>query len=323
MNKLFKLKKWLTIQEAARRLSSSAEEVFLEADVLRLALDGELVLSVDFVNHARGRPWVRVALEDARTWTYDPALLGGEGDTREIVDGIPINQNEILQSVKVEKPIILRGVYDLTMWGAEALDVEHMYQSLTDGPPIELMNIEGAFVRGENEELFQILESFDDNEYSLGSNAHLAAIESRIVLEDIEHEKAEKMRAQYKNQRLDFLEKAKKNKDIDNYYPASGLPTSCRLVVRNESIRELEDKFLERTDRSYCKPSPTSKPSHFLAISALLELLKEPTKHPKPNGMNQAAIINSILERSESRGLSKRTLEEIFSAANKTATSPD
>lgn len=122
MNKLFKLKKWLTIQEAARRLSSSAEEAISEADVLRLAIDGELVLSVDFVNHARGKPWVRVALENARTWIYDPAFLGGEGDTREIVDGLPINQNEFLQPVKVEKPIILRGVYDLTMWGAEALD---------------------------------------------------------------------------------------------------------------------------------------------------------------------------------------------------------
>ncbi|MFH7416614.1 hypothetical protein, partial [Pseudomonas syringae group genomosp. 7] len=58
------------------------------------------------------------------------------------------------------------------------------------------------------------------------------------------------------------------------------------------------------------------EPSHFLAFSAFLELLKERVKHPRPNGFNQAAVIDSILARFEFRGLGKRTLEEIFSVSN-------
>ena len=54
-SKLFKLKKWLTIPETADHLSIVFGEKVKEADVLRLALDGHLKLSVNFVNHARAR----------------------------------------------------------------------------------------------------------------------------------------------------------------------------------------------------------------------------------------------------------------------------
>ncbi|MHB9100341.1 MAG: hypothetical protein ACYC2E_02320 [Sulfuricella sp.] len=48
MRKLDKLKKWLTIVDAARYLSIAFDEDVSEADVLRLALDGHLKLSVNF-----------------------------------------------------------------------------------------------------------------------------------------------------------------------------------------------------------------------------------------------------------------------------------
>jgi hypothetical protein len=294
-----------------------------EADVLRLALDGELILSVDFVNHARGKPWVKVPLEDAKTWKYDPAFFGNEGEPKEVIVGLSLNESEVLQPLETDTPVTLIGVFDLTMWGAEALDVEHMYQELTDGPPVDLMNIEGAFVQGQPGMFFQLLESFDDNGYWPGSNAQLVHIEARILAEKIPPEQANKMRAFHKEKRIEFLDKASKNKALDNYYPASGLPDSCRLVVRNESIRLLEDKLLAESNVSLDQSSQKSKPSHFLAISALLDLLKEPVKHPRPNGLKQAAIIEFILERVESRGLSKRTLEDIFSAANKAMKTPD
>jgi hypothetical protein len=54
VKKLLKLKEWLTVPDAARHLSILFGEAVSEADVLRLALDGHLTLSVYFVNHARG-----------------------------------------------------------------------------------------------------------------------------------------------------------------------------------------------------------------------------------------------------------------------------
>ncbi len=55
MKKLLNLKHWLTVPDAARHLSMFFGEDVSEADILRLALDGHLTLSVNFVNHTTGR----------------------------------------------------------------------------------------------------------------------------------------------------------------------------------------------------------------------------------------------------------------------------
>jgi hypothetical protein len=54
-SKLFKLREWLTLPDAARHLSIMFDEKVNETDILRLALDGHLKLSVYFVNHAQAR----------------------------------------------------------------------------------------------------------------------------------------------------------------------------------------------------------------------------------------------------------------------------
>lgn len=46
MDKLLKLKKWLTLDEAATRLTSTVDQEITEADILRLGLDGMIRLSV-------------------------------------------------------------------------------------------------------------------------------------------------------------------------------------------------------------------------------------------------------------------------------------
>lgn len=65
------------------------------------------------------------------------------------------------------------------------------------------------------------------------------------------------------------------------------------------------------------------KPSHLLAIGALLELLKAPVERLRPQGMNQEAIKAAILEKFPWRGLSDRNLQDIFSAANKAKADAD
>lgn len=65
MHKLFQLKKWLTLEDAARYLSLAFNEPVTEADILRLGLDEHLTLSVNFVNGTRARPGALVPIEDA------------------------------------------------------------------------------------------------------------------------------------------------------------------------------------------------------------------------------------------------------------------
>ena len=52
---LFDLKSWLTLDEAAKCLSQRRGDAVSEADLLRLALDGRLVLSARFVNGTSAR----------------------------------------------------------------------------------------------------------------------------------------------------------------------------------------------------------------------------------------------------------------------------
>jgi hypothetical protein len=136
--KLLKLKEWLTLPDAAKHLSLVVEEEVSEADVLRLALDGHLTLSFDFVNHARGVPGLIVSREVARRTLElsDQTVFCFEGE--ELSDGqFWQGKNEIK---------IVEGVWDLTMLGAERLDVEHRYQLLTGGPPVGLVYPGGPFI---------------------------------------------------------------------------------------------------------------------------------------------------------------------------------
>src|SRR4051812_32655120 len=65
-SKLLSLKEWLTLDDAAKHLSIVFGEEVTRADVLRLALDGRLVPSVDFVNHARARKGRLIPIEECR-----------------------------------------------------------------------------------------------------------------------------------------------------------------------------------------------------------------------------------------------------------------
>lgn len=273
MKKLFKLKKWLTLEEAARRLSSAAEEEISLADVLRLALDGHLTISTDFVNHARGKLWERVPMELARTFSSEGNEFPGS-QPYTVLAGLRLNEKEVLQpgvEYGDQEPLVMHGVFDLTMWGTEKLDIERLYQKLTDGPDIDLVNLEGPFLRGDDGQIYQLLDSFDQNENSCGSLAHLKLIEDHIATEGMEPDAAKAIRTWHKEQRVHFLERANTVKKMDNYYPASGLPSGCRLVVRNEAIRQLESHLLkdESTSASLSprEPDELKQPPDKVSIS--------------------------------------------------------
>jgi hypothetical protein len=159
LRKLLKLKEWLTVPDAARHLSILFGEEVSEADVLRLALDGHLTLSVFFVNHAKARCGRTVRLKDAKVCKLIMP------DTKEEVLYIPgprISEEEVLElGGSVES---IRGVWDLTMLGAERLDVEHEYQMLTSGPAVDLVFLDGPIVSREDGSMCQLQDRFENSD---------------------------------------------------------------------------------------------------------------------------------------------------------------
>lgn len=246
MGKLFNLKEWLTVADAARHLSIVFGEEVTEADVLRLALDGRLRLSVYFVNHAKARCGQVVGYEDAE-WGEFPAEMvatlpnipaEAKGKPLPYMKSLNIDDKRFLNLS--DEVTTLRGVWDLPMIGNEQLDIEHEYQNLTDGPAVTLQGLDGAFVEGRDGQMCQLQENYDENEYQPASSAHLEILQRHIAEKGIKGAKAESLLNRHKEQRKEFLERQRTRPAKENYYPAGGLPKDAVIVVRTEALREFE-----------------------------------------------------------------------------------
>jgi hypothetical protein len=157
LRKLLKLKEWLTVPDAARHLAILLQEDVSEADVLRLALDGHLTLSVRFVNKAKAHVGRIVPLKEAKLVTLD--MLGKKVQT---IEGLHIRDRGVLELGEAVETI--EGVWDLAMVGAEASDVEHRYQGLTGGPGVTLIVVDGTIVCREDGIVCQLLDFFETEE---------------------------------------------------------------------------------------------------------------------------------------------------------------
>jgi hypothetical protein len=233
MKKLFNLKQWLTVTDAARHLSILLEDDVSEADVLRLALDGQLTLSVDFVNHAQGRCGSVVPVQNAK----QRATKTGENEWIQVIDGFAIGQDRVIDWAP--GTVVLEGIWDLTMLGSERLDVEHRYQSLTDGPAVDLVCLEPPIVSRDDGTYCQIQEHFSSNKFA-GT-------------------KTLKLKKPYDHPA--------------NFFPAGGLPDNSALVVRTSSLRDLETRLSEAADPKAERPLERRERNTLLVIIAALSKL--------------------------------------------------
>ncbi|HRQ46200.1 MAG TPA: hypothetical protein PK725_04575 [Rhodocyclaceae bacterium] len=301
MSKLFKLREWLTIPETARYMSISFGEDVTEADVLRLALDGHVRLSVHFVNHAKARCGKVISRDETDWWLCPDSEVfpGGRPMNRAdqatvattkpappklaaLLDELPPNEREkfvpIMRSLNIDDErfltlsddvVTLQGIWDLPMIGAERLDVEHQFQALTGGPAVTLINLEGAFVEELDGALCQLQEDFDENEYQAGSRAQLEVLKQRIVENGIEDEEAHLLSSRHKEERGKFLERRRTPPAKENCYPAGGLPRDAVFVVRTEALREFERSVDPASDVPE-KPMTTTERNSLLTIIAAL-----------------------------------------------------
>lgn len=156
MKKLLNLKPWLTIADTAKHLSKIFDDDVSEAEVLRLAIDGRLRLSVYFVNQANARCGKIVPIAEAE-YEEVPTLEGigtvrlYKGPSLFSADGTPSHVIELEETV-----VTLAGVYDLTMLGDELQEIEHRYQMLTGGPAVTTEGLDGTFVKGRCEKICQL-----------------------------------------------------------------------------------------------------------------------------------------------------------------------
>ena len=235
MSKLFKLKEWVTIPDAARHLSQILKEPVEESDVLQLALDGHIKISVDFPNRAKARMGRVVPFKDVPMRELPPVKLGGE--QLRYPDGYLLHELSLGDRLNDETPFIcfykdvvsIDGLWDLSLKGSERLDIEYHLQQLIGGPEITLINIGGTLLNRKDGTWAALQDQFDDD----------------IV------------------QGPDGTKKSIKG----GYFPAGGLGTDCTRVIRTSEIIEFQAK-LEGTTTE--KPLSTRERNTLLTIIAAL-----------------------------------------------------
>jgi hypothetical protein len=158
VGKLFNLKQWLTVPDAAQRLTIMCGEPATEADILQLGLDGHLKLSVNFTNHALAVCGEMIdgetpASEDPEWKEFPAEMLDFSMNIPDITKTPPTSS---MMSLNVSNTrfvnlngqlAVLKGVWDLPMIGSERFDVENRFQQLTNGPPVTLLKLPGALVQ--------------------------------------------------------------------------------------------------------------------------------------------------------------------------------
>lgn len=270
MGKLIKLKGWLTLTEATEYLSASFDETVTEADLLRFVINGHMRLSVNFVNHTHVRFLKPLSDED----------LAAHRELIQLAGSIAVNRSRSIATLgglymengdymKLEEGVSsIDGIWDLAMAGGEALDIRHRLQKLTGGAPVELVSIDGSFVRRGNK-ICQLVESFDENKYSSGSKAEGEALEAHIHNRGLNEIEAAKLRDDYQVRRQTFVERRKTNPYHENFYPRDGLPEDANLVVEVSALME----FLQTANGMEASYSNAAQ-KEIEALKAEIEQLK-------------------------------------------------
>ena len=156
IGKLFGLKSWVELAEAASALSILIGEQTSRGDILRLGLDGHLKLSVRFVTPAAARPGRTIPLSEA-TRTEIPTL-DGNGHIVSL-DGTPLPGDRVM--VFEDKIVTIVDVWDLPMVGGERLEIENLYERDLLRHPAELFNLEGTFVNLSDGTCCELMERFE------------------------------------------------------------------------------------------------------------------------------------------------------------------
>lgn len=160
MNKLSRIKKWLTLAETAKCLADMLNEPVTEADVLRLAMDRSLRLSVFFTNVVPARSSILARLDDAQSrpefhdanrtsYFLDPdELLGDAADIA-------------LMSEHVSN---IDGLWDFPFVLGQGREIRKKYNSLSNDKTVIGSKDNCVFLYGADKGgLYQLLEPDTEN----------------------------------------------------------------------------------------------------------------------------------------------------------------
>lgn len=289
MNKLFKLKEWLTLEETSRRLTTSFQEAVSVADCLQLALDGHIKISVLIEKSKFGIRCKEEIIGSELLYGFVEFMKETGKFSEEMIktaeNGLKshANQKEIVQYGDVFK--VSHGVYDLPMMGAERLDVLHLCSMLQGREPATLINMDGPLLHC-GDGFINIIEPFDHNDIEYKTNEH-----GKISLFD-------KKNGRFINEK----------NHSSAFYPADGLG-NVEFVFRRLNIEAFEKSQIENDQNDL----NISLNGSLEIIGAIIYSIKNtPTKSKR---WTQDALKAEMIENRKS--LKPREIDDYFAQSNK------
>lgn len=288
MSKLFKLKEWLTLEEAANHISTVLGEPVILVDIYRLALDTHLKLSANFVNGAQARTGKFVKTEDIEFREVENNLFTGE--KLEKPYSTPLNNETYVSGddwVSLNSEVVsIRGLWDLTMIGSEAIDIEFYYHQETSGLEVDLTCLEGTLLR-QGDIICQLQSDFDDNEYQQGSKAAKQKLEQYISSNKLTDDEIKKLRDDYQAERKKYLGGKREFERVPSYYPSGGLDEhDYVLVVKTKEVT----RFIQSLEDTPPEAKPlTSKERNSLLV-LIGALCKQVDIDPNQRGVTSSLV---------------------------------
>lgn len=321
-SKLYSLKEWLTLEDAASHLASVLAEKVTVADILQLAIQKHIKLSVNLISAAtankgtvRDITEARVVLHPADApplWLREDAPANSlEKKLRAVgvvrISDIPSLDEEIRRAmadqsaralhlsevisdtevVEFEKEVqTINGIYDLPMLSAEKFLIEEMYYPKVGGPDIDPWSLEGVW---------------------LERDGHIYRLCERIATQaDYAASGTENSIAEWKKRYQDPL----------RWFPTDRLPAESTIILRRKNL----DAFITSLEEPEPAPGVEAGGDERRALEAL-GLLAEmvATQAPKyqRNGKpNRAQIAEAMSQQAgDVYGMSKSKLQRLLSDA--------
>ena len=302
MNKLFKLKNWLTIQEAAKHLTSVFTESVTEADVLRLALDEQLKLSVNFVNPVLVNLGTVVKKEAV---PYND-VVGRNGQTyRTFISRQHVSDDGDIYIFDAKDPAYtLRGICDVPMEEGFRLEVERRYQNLNNGPKVTTRWEQGLLIEAGGKEDCQFAWLSDEAATPDVDDSAASFLSEQLAASPLSV--AEQM---------DFVIKTLEiMRRTSRFCIVKRIPEDTVLVVRRNEMTNFIASLNDAPADTKLLMERRQESTYLNTIAVLLELIQT----PKPDRGSAADVIKEMVENyKDASGISKTQLEKTFAKANR------
>tara|TARA_R110000737_G_scaffold343453_1_gene369438 strand:- start:9465 stop:10322 length:858 start_codon:yes stop_codon:yes gene_type:complete len=236
MSKLDQLKEWFTLEDAAKYISKKIDEPITVSTLYRSAIDENLKLSVYFVNGA----------------------YGVKGELFRVA-GV---ENQPQQKVFDEKDNTVnavKGIWDLTMQGNEALEIKGYFEKINSGLSVTTQSKNGVLLQ-QGGITCQLYKYFDREK--ICNPKYNETEERRRAIEE------EPMRA-YENHPMIINPRVRSNQAGSEFSPCSRLSeVDGVLIIKSSEVNHFIQS-LEATSKDE-KPLATNEKNSLLVLIAAL-----------------------------------------------------